>query len=460
MIYVSKQDMINDLNTKLKDWNDLSEDINGYSMTDAKEFLKRFQVGVYDCGLHGMLWFGPRVNVDLLVSWDSDRRKSKHIFSNISEENLIVYSITLEIKRHLKTIELHPKAYKQNYITNKEGNTQTPATIEELKKYEELFNNVITSNYTWREAREIRKSFKKYNIYENPNFPHEPDLIKSFFKPEIKKFFPDFRPGKCIYYTTNVEEVCQKLLDEDFSKESIQKFMTEKSKTSSEEYVKRQITSIIDFQRIFIKKKNDYNNLKKELKKDSTLSTLGSYILFSNETSPEILNLIKGVLTSLVSEKKPIDLVELCNNFKNILKCNKQMKLVTSDGNIVPPLPDEKREKKFIRFQKKYEFLYKTANDLEYVEGCLELIGDFLTTQLFEKGNKEIAVCLFNTLIISRKLLPPVLDLNEDDYSLMKMFIETYETRYSAAIPVVLKQTVKQTEQFNKNTYSRPTIIT
>lgn len=458
MIYVSKNDMVNELKQRINNWNEYSDDMYGYTIEDAKDFLKRFRIGVYDCGLNGVLWFGPRVSTDILVSWDADRRKNKRTFSNISEENLIVYSVTLEIKNHLKTIELHKKAYNEDYPTTINHNTQSPATKEELNKYDKLFKKVLTTNYNWREAREIRKNFKKYNIYENENFPHEPDKLLKIFTPEIKIHFPNFYPGKCYFNTIEVETLTTKLLD-NFTKENIIKFMSDTSKTHIEEYVKRQILSIIDFKRIYSKKKKDYTVLKKELNTSSTLTTVASYIIFNNESTTEVLNLIKGLLSSLSSPKETINIVEKCNEFKDKLNCQKEHKWIMQDGTVIPPLPIEKHEKKFIRFQKKYEFLFKKANDLEYVEGCLELLGDFLTTQLFDKGNKEIGICLFNTLLISRGILPPVVDLNEDSYSLLTKFIETHATRYDAAIPVILQDTISQTEQFQQKTYTKTTII-
>lgn len=453
MIYVSKKDMINELEQKIKNWDEYSEEMYGYTIEDANDFLKRFRIGIYDCGLNGVLWFGPKVNVDLLVSWDADRRKNKRTFSNISEENLIVYSVTYEIKSHLARLELHPKAYGDNYVTPINHNIQSPVTQEELSKYQELFKKVLITNYNWREAREIRKSFKIYNIYENKNFPHDIDSIIKVFNPEIKKHFPDFFPGKCLFETIEVEKLAIKLLNNEYNKENISKFLAKANGNNIEEYVRRQILSIIDFKRIFSTQKKNYNILKEEFKTTTTLSPTSSNIIFSNETEKEILDLIRGLLTSLSVPKEIVNIVGKCEEFEKKLNCNKTHELIMQDGTIIEQLRPEKHEKKFIRFQKKYEFLFKNATDLEYVEGCLELLGDFLTTQMFDKGNKEIAICLFNTLLISRGILPPVVDLNEDSYALLNKFIETHNMRYTTAIPVILQDTVTQTNQFQNKAY-------
>ena len=77
MIHVAKKEMIEEIKQKIDHWNEYSDDMYGYTLNDAKDFLKRFRIGVYDCGLNGILWFGPKVNSDLLVCWDADRRSNK-----------------------------------------------------------------------------------------------------------------------------------------------------------------------------------------------------------------------------------------------------------------------------------------------------------------------------------------------------------------------------------------------
>ena len=217
--------------------------------------------------------------------------------------------------------------------------------------------------------------------------------------------------------------------------------------------------SIIDFKKIFSKKKKDYNILKKNFKNNQPFLPLNTYIIFSLDTKKEILNLLTGLLSSLTAPKKTINIPEKCQEFKEKLHCTKSHKLFLPDSTPVEPLLKEKHEKKFIRFQKKYEYLYKKATDLEYVEACLEILGDFLTAQIYPVGNKEIAICLFNTLLISRGLLPPVIDLNENDYFLLNLFTKDYNERYKEAIPLILKDTVNQTEQFENKKYEKPITI-
>ena len=60
---------------------------------------------------------------------------------------------------------------------------------------------------------------------------------------------------------------------------------------------------------------------------------------------------------------------------------------------------------------------------------------------------------------MSRGILPPVIDLNENNYSLLNKFVNTHEKRYVDAIPLILKDTVTQTNQFNNQGYFKEKII-
>ena len=41
-----------------------------------------------------------------------------------------------------------------------------------------------------------------------------------------------------------------------------------------------------------------------------------------------------------------------------------------------------------------------------------------MMAQILRQGNKRTAKCLFNKMVLSRGLLPPIMDLTQNDYSL------------------------------------------
>lgn len=459
MIQVQKKEMAEELKQKIESWNSYSEFAYGYSIDDAKEFIKRFRIGIYDSGIKGIFWFGPRVDTDLLVCWDSDRRSSGNTFSNITEENLIAYAALRTIKDHITKIELFPAAYKE-YNKTSLGEIQTPMTKEEHEQFDQLYNTVLTTNYNWRQAREIQKNFKLLNIYENKNFPHNIDEIKNCFNPTIKTIFPDyFEKGKCFFETIEFERKATTLANELTNENLIQMFKTP-STSYIEEYLRHAILSQFNLKKLLQQASKEEKDLvQQELLQSTTLSDKAIAFLFKDANLDDLLYLAKGVLQSLTSPKKIINIKDCCQKHEINLNSKNSSKLFLPNGDEIPPLPENRQEKKLIRFQKKYEFLYKNATDLEYVEGCTEILGDLLIAQIYDYANIEISKCLFNTLLISRGILPPVLNFNKNNQELLKDFIKGINNRSQSAIPKVLEEVITQTEQLKHKKYNKPTII-
>lgn len=459
MIYVQKKEMIDELKQKIDSWNNYSEITYGYSIDDAKEFLKRFRIGIYDSGIKGIFWFGPRVDVDLLVCWDADRRRGGNTFSNITEENLIAYTALRTIKDHITKIELFPIAYKE-YNKTSLGENQTPMTPEEKEQFEQLYNNILTTNYNWRQAREIQKNFKTLNIYENKNFPHNISEIHECFTPTIKTIFPEFFDrGRCYFETIEFERKATQLADE-LSNEKLLTIFKTPSQSYIEEYLRHTILSQFNLKKLLQKAPQEEKYmLTDELSKSTTLSETANEILFRHANIDDLVYLSKGILQSLTSPKKIVDIKDSCQKHEINLNSRNSSKLYLPSGKEIPPLAENKQEKKFIRFQKKYEFLYKNATDLEYVEGCIEILGDLIIAQIYDHANIEISKCLFNTLLISRGILPPILNFYENNQYLLKKFIEGRENRSQTAIPKVLEQTIIQTEQLKNKEFKKPIII-
>ena len=80
-------------------------------------------------------------------------------------------------------------------------------------------------------------------------------------------------------------------------------------------------------------------------------------------------------------------------------------------------------------------------------------------SQIFREGNKRTARCLFNQMLISRGILPPVLDFNENENELWNAYAYSRKERFDQAIPLVLYQTITQAQQFKKKKFSYPLTI-
>lgn len=459
MIQVEKKVMVEELKQKIDSWNKYSETTYGYSVEDAKEFLKRFRIGIYDSSIKGMFWFGPRVDVDLLVCWDADRRSSKKTLSNITEENLIVYAALLSIKEHITKIELYPKIYE---VYNKTflGKDQTPMSELEKETFKNIYTKVLNTNYNWREAREIQKKFKQLNIYNNEKFPHNLEEISACFFPTVKPIFPNFfEKGKCYFDTLEVVKTATEIT-ENLTQEKLKALFRKEPTSPTEEYICRMILSQFNYKKLLSDTSiNEKAIIKQDLSLSTRLSEGSIEILFAEAKINDLLYLTKGTLLSLIVSQKVFRIKDMCQELEAALKSRNSSKLYLSNGKLITPLPENKHEKKFIRFQKKYEYLYKNATDLEYVEGCIEILGDMLIAQMYDYANIEISKCLFNSLLISRGILPPVIDFNEDNQNLLKEFIKSKDIYYAPATSKLLEETIIQTKQFNERHYLKPVII-
>ena len=163
---------------------------------------------------------------------------------------------------------------------------------------------------------------------------------------------------------------------------------------------------------------------------------------------------------------KQLNIFDICQEFQKILNCNYGTvyyndfnHLNLPNGEKIFSTPYEDIKKQYNAFQKKYKYLYENATDLEYVEGCAEILGSVLMSQIFREGNKRTARCLFNQMLISRGILPPVLDLNENENELWNAYAYSRKERFDQAIPLVLYQTITQAQQFKKNKFSYPLTI-
>ena len=106
--------------------------------------------------------------------------------------------------------------------------------------------------------------------------------------------------------------------------------------------------------------------------------------------------------------------------------------------------------------QKRYDDLYQNASDYEFLEGCIEIAGEFMMAQILPQGNKRTAKCLFNKMVLSRGLLPPIMDLNENDYSLWYDMAESHADDFSLAKEPLLDQEEEMSKDWQQDTFYLP----
>ena len=82
-----------------------------------------------------------------------------------------------------------------------------------------------------------------------------------------------------------------------------------------------------------------------------------------------------------------------------------------------------------------------------------------MMAQIFLSGNKRTAKCLFNEMLISRGILPPVVDLNENELALWDSFVESRNLNYKEAKEQILEETKDMSIEFSEGYYDNPVIL-
>lgn len=114
---------------------------------------------------------------------------------------------------------------------------------------------------------------------------------------------------------------------------------------------------------------------------------------------------------------------------------------------------------RFASLQKQYEYLYDNATDAEFLEGAIEIYGDIVVMQVFREGNKRTAKAVFNAMLLSRGIIPPVNDLNEQNGRLFLDIAYGRKERYMKAKYKLLLQTVDVKRQFMEKDFHEPLSI-
>lgn len=465
---VSKKTISEDLKDLINNWKEYSEVAYGYSEQDARNFLKRFSISVYDSVLKGVFWFGPRITADLLVSWDSQRRKNGNALSNITEENLIVYSALRAVKDQIDLIKRWSITFNQPYRTRISYNPQTPMSEKEEIDFTKLYNLVLNTNYNWRQARDVLTRFTKLNIYENQNFPHNISDLLTVFNPTPVTYFQNFFPqGRCYYETLPVERRALEMA-KNINENNLPILFIKPSEDYIEEYLRRHILSQYDIAYLIQANKNkDIDKIFKEVSAELEVSTKLSdstlHYLFDNASMEELAAIAKATLLSLSCSKKTFNILDTAIEYQKNLNCydgfvnkDKTNTIMLTNGERIEAISQKEIIMTFENIQKKYQFFYKNATDLEYVEGAVEILGKLLTAHSFKSGNKRTAKCIFNSLLISRGILPPIVDLNENQSKLWYDFIHSKDIRYGAVTPQILDLTTKTTEMFKNKEFTQP----
>ena len=365
MIEIHKQKMTNELIQKINSWSSFSEKIYGYSKDNAKTFLKRLQVGIYNSILKNSYWFSNIPTLDSLIQIETEKYKI-HSLTNISEENYIVYSTIHEIKQHIDLLYYWYKSYKIPYYTKINNHEQTNISYEESNRFMNLYDKVLNTNYSWHETRHIVDNIRKLNIKENKDFPHNIKEIEKIFNSYPTLLFKKYEKEK-VKYSSNIlklNKTTNNLLN-NLNQDNLEAFISKKRKDKYEEYIRVILHNT---------KVNNISEVKEIL---NTLLTEKKIIELNENlvTQPYLTNLRKHY-SFIFNHTTEIEFLEessdILNNLYNIYKDNEDYlykitlvynKILISYGIVPIPITTKLLE----TTNNKKQVIDKTINLAEYL---------------------------------------------------------------------------------------------
>ena len=181
----------------------------------------------------------------------------------------------------------------------------------------------------------------------------------------------------------------------------------------------------------------------------------------------EIEDISRMTLIPFISQKsqQPINIEEICKSIRSELKNSigttkigedYRQKAVTlgsetgiSKRPVIQTIPFEEIPQAMEELQKEYDILYnKEQSTEEYIKGVTKIYADFMFIQPYEDGNKRTALCLLNSMLMSKNIIPPVISLVNDE-EMIKAFYKVQEKDYTMLQKLV---TEKCTEMKNTST--------
>lgn len=175
------------------------------------------------------------------------------------------------------------------------------------------------------------------------------------------------------------------------------------------------------------------------------------------ESIKEIEDIARMILKSLsVEEDKPINIEEVCNRVRSEMKSTigstkngteyrkKQVTLGSESGisnrPVIHTIPFEKVPEAIKNLQIEYEKAYNSSqSEEEYVKQIAKIYADFIFIQPYEDGNKRTAMCVFNSMLMSKGIVPPPISLTNDD-QMVKAYYNAHGKDYEMLQSVVTEK--------------------
>lgn len=165
------------------------------------------------------------------------------------------------------------------------------------------------------------------------------------------------------------------------------------------------------------------------------------------ESIKDIEDIARMTLASLlVEDDKPINIEEVCNRVRSEMKSTigstkngteyrkKQVTLGSESGisnrPVIHTIQFEEVPEAIKNLQIEYEKAYNSSqSEEEYIKQIAKIYADFIFIQPYEDGNKRTAMCVFNSMLMSKGIVPPPISLINDD-QMVKAYYNAHEKDY------------------------------
>lgn len=185
------------------------------------------------------------------------------------------------------------------------------------------------------------------------------------------------------------------------------------------------------------------------------------------ESIKEIEDIARMTLESLsVKDDKPINIEEVCNRVRSEMKSTigltrngteyrKRQVTIGSESGIsnrpvIHTIPLKEVPEAIKNLQIEYEKAYNSSQSKEeYIKQIAKIYADFIFIQPYEDGNKRTAMCVFNSMLISKGIVPPPISLINDN-QMVKAYYNAYEKNYEM-LQSVITEKYRKVENANPN---------
>lgn len=191
-----------------------------------------------------------------------------------------------------------------------------------------------------------------------------------------------------------------------------------------------------------------------------------------HEGLKEIEDIVRMTLASLdVKTEEIIDIEAECKRLREEMKSDigttkigteyrqRQVTLGSETGiskrPVIQTIPFEQVPKAMQDLQEEYEEAYNTQNNPEeYIRKIAKIYADFIYLQPYEDGNKRTAICLFNSMLCSKGIVPPPISLTNDE-EMIKAFYKVQEEKNYSMIQDVMLSRYKEMQGVSENNDKR-----